>query len=51
MIVILTQRRREVIDIITGRITQCGDSDDGDIDSEEVGGKQYHYWDDNTVWR
>ena len=39
MIVILIQRRREVNDIITGRITQCGDSDDSDIDSEEEGGK------------
>ena len=25
-----------------GRITQCGDSDDSDIDSEEEGGKWYH---------
>ena len=39
MIVILTQRRKEVSDIITGRKTQCGDSDDSDIDSEEEGGK------------
>ena len=51
MIVILTQRRREVSDIITGRITQCGDSDYSDIDSEEEGGKWCHYLEDNTVWR
>ena len=35
MIVILTLRRREVSDVIVGKITQCGDSDDTDIDSEE----------------
>ena len=51
MIVILTPWRKEVSDIITGRITQCGDSDDSDIDSEKKGGKGYHYWEDNTVWR
>ena len=34
-IVILTLRRKKVSDIITGRITQCGDSEDSDIDSEE----------------
>ena len=51
MIVILTKRRREVSDVITGRITQCGDSDDSDIDSEEEGGKRYHNWENNTVWR
>ena len=39
MIVILTLRKKEVSDIITGRITQCGDSDDSDTDSEEEGGK------------
>ena len=31
-IVILTLRRKDVSDVITGRITQCGDSDD---DSED----------------
>ena len=51
MIVILTKRRWEVSDVITGRITKCGDSDDSDIDSEEVGGTRYHYWEDNTVWK
>ena len=43
-LVILTMRRKEVSDIIVGRITQCGDSynsgiDSSDIDSEEEGGK------------
>ena len=37
MIVILTLRRKEVSDIITGRITRCGDSDVSDSDSEEEG--------------
>ena len=41
---VLTLRRKEVSDIIVGRITQCGDSDSSDIDlsdidSEEEGGK------------
>ena len=39
IIVMLTLRRKEVSDIFAGRITQCGDSDDSDIDSEEEGGK------------
>ena len=39
MIVIFTLRRKEVSEIIVGKITQCGDSDDSDIDSEEEGGK------------
>ena len=39
MLVILTLRRKEVNDIIDGRITRCGDSGDCDIDSEEEGGK------------
>ena len=43
-LVILTMRRKEVSDIIVGRITQCGDSynsgiDSSDIDNEEEGGK------------
>ena len=43
-LVMLTLRRKEVSDIIVGRITQCGDSynsgiDSSDIDSEEEGGK------------
>ena len=36
MIVILTQRRKEVSDVIAGRITQCGDSDSSDIDSSDI---------------
>ena len=39
MIVILTYRRKEVSDIITGRITQYGGSNNSDVDSEEEGGK------------
>ena len=39
MLVIVTLRRKEISDIITGKITRCGDSDDSDIDSEEEGGK------------
>ena len=35
----MTLRIREVSDVIDGRITQCGDSDDSDIDSEEEGGQ------------
>ena len=38
-LVILTLRRKEVSEIIVERITQCGDSDDSDIGSEEEGGK------------
>ena len=36
IIVILTLRRKEVSDIIGGRITQCGDSDSSDIDSSDI---------------
>ena len=39
MIVILTLRRKEISDIIVRRITQCGDSNDSDIDSEAEGDK------------
>ena len=39
MILILTRRRNEFRCIIAGRITQCADSDDSDIDWEEEGGK------------
>ena len=39
MIEVLNQRRREVSDVIAGRISQCADSYASDIDSEEEGGK------------
>ena len=34
-LVILTMRRKEVSDIIVGRITQCGDSYNSGIDSSD----------------
>ena len=39
-LVILTLRRKEVSDIIVGRITQCEDSDSSDIDSSDIDSKE-----------